>query len=121
MIDLGAHININSIKTFFKILDEKKMLKLMHIFIEKGIDVTYVESAEEMSIAMMTQFNEADLIIMCAAVCDHKPKEMWGQKKKKADCERNEKTPIWFLRVVWGLRVILIIWIIWIICILRNA
>ena len=53
--------------------------------IEKGIDVTYVESAEEMSIAMMTQFNEADLIIMCAAVCDHKPKEMWGQKKKKAD------------------------------------
>ena len=51
--------------------------------IEKGIDVTCVESAEEMLIAMMSQFNEADLIIMCAAVCDHKPKEMWGQKKKK--------------------------------------
>jgi phosphopantothenoylcysteine decarboxylase/phosphopantothenate--cysteine ligase len=53
--------------------------------IEKGIDVTYVESAEEMSIAMMSQFNEADLIIMCAAVCDHKPKEMWVQKRKKSD------------------------------------
>ena len=53
--------------------------------IEKGIDVTYVDSAEEMLIAMMSQFNEADLIIMCAAVCDHKPREMWGQKKKKAD------------------------------------
>lgn len=53
--------------------------------IEKGIDVTYVESAEEMSIAMMSQFNEADLIIMCAAVCDHKPKKMWSQKRKKAD------------------------------------
>ena len=53
--------------------------------IEKGIDVTYVESAEEMSIAMMSQFNEADLIIMCAAVCDHKPTKMWSQKRKKAD------------------------------------
>jgi phosphopantothenoylcysteine decarboxylase/phosphopantothenate--cysteine ligase len=53
--------------------------------IEKGIDVTYVESAEEMSIAMMSQFNEADLVIMCAAVCDHKPKKMWSQKRKKAD------------------------------------
>ena len=53
--------------------------------IEKGIYVTYVESAEEMSIAMMSQFNEADLVIMCAAVCDHKPKKMWSQKRKKAD------------------------------------
>ena len=53
--------------------------------IEKGIYVTYVESAEEMSIAMMSQFNEADLIIMCAAVCDHKPTKMWSQKRKKAD------------------------------------
>jgi len=34
-----------------------------------------------MSIAMMSQ-NEADLIIMCAAVCDHKPKK-WGTKKEK--------------------------------------
>jgi phosphopantothenoylcysteine decarboxylase/phosphopantothenate--cysteine ligase len=48
-----------------------------------GIMLTRVETAEEMRKAMIEKYATSDLIIMCAAVCDHKPKFKWQQKKKK--------------------------------------
>ena len=48
-----------------------------------GIMLTKVETGEEMRKAMIEKYHLSDLIIMCAAVSDHKPKFKWPQKKKK--------------------------------------
>ena len=48
-----------------------------------GISIEKVETAEEMRLAMHTNFPSADLIIMCAAVCDHRPKVRQFEKIKK--------------------------------------
>ncbi len=48
-----------------------------------GISVEKVETAEEMGIAMYQNFMTADVIIMCAAVCDHRPKVTRTDKIKK--------------------------------------
>ena len=54
-----------------------------------GIMLTKVETAEEMRRAMIEKYDSSDLIIMCAAVCDHKPKFKWQQKKKKDQFPQN--------------------------------
>ena len=54
-----------------------------------GIMVTRVETAEEMRKAMLEKFDSSDLILMCAAVSDHKPKFQWEQKKKKDQFPQN--------------------------------
>jgi phosphopantothenoylcysteine decarboxylase/phosphopantothenate--cysteine ligase len=54
-----------------------------------GIMLTRVETAEEMRKAMIEKYATSDLIIMCAAVCDHKPKFKWQQKKKKDQFPQN--------------------------------
>ena len=54
-----------------------------------GIMLTRVETAEEMRRAMIEKYDSSDLIIMCAAVCDHKPKFKWQQKKKKDQFPQN--------------------------------
>ena len=54
-----------------------------------GIMLTRVETAEEMRKAMIEKYDSSDLIIMCAAVSDHKPKFKWQQKKKKDQFPQN--------------------------------
>lgn len=48
-----------------------------------GISIEKVETAEEMRLAMQANFPSADLIIMCAAVCDHRPQVRRLEKIKK--------------------------------------
>jgi phosphopantothenoylcysteine decarboxylase/phosphopantothenate--cysteine ligase len=48
-----------------------------------GISIEKVETAEEMKLALHTNFPSADLIIMCAAVCDHRPQVRQFEKIKK--------------------------------------
>lgn len=51
----------------------------------KGIKISYVETALEMNAEMNRSFEESELIIMAAAVCDHRPLIQWKQKQKKKD------------------------------------
>lgn len=44
-----------------------------------------IESAAEMAEAMFRESRDADLIIMCAAVADYRPKFVHDQKMKKSD------------------------------------
>ena len=48
-----------------------------------GAEVLYVETAREMREAMSQRFAKADLIIMAAAVSDHRPETRSKQKQKK--------------------------------------
>ncbi len=48
-----------------------------------GITTTYVETAKEMANAIYSYFDKADIIIMSAAVCDHRPKQIYSEKIKK--------------------------------------
>lgn len=48
-----------------------------------GAEVLYVETAREMQEAMSQRFAKADLIIMSAAVSDHRPETRSKQKQKK--------------------------------------
>ncbi len=48
-----------------------------------GAEVLYVETAREMREAMSQRFAKADLIIMTAAVSDHRPETRSKQKQKK--------------------------------------
>ena len=48
-----------------------------------GAEVLYVETAREMQEAISKRFAKADLIIMAAAVSDHRPETRSKQKQKK--------------------------------------
>ncbi len=50
-----------------------------------GLLITQVETAEEMRHAMLEKFEQADLILMCAAVSDHRPVIRSKHKKKKTE------------------------------------
>ncbi|PLR97336.1 bifunctional phosphopantothenoylcysteine decarboxylase/phosphopantothenate--cysteine ligase CoaBC [Bacillus sp. T33-2] len=54
-----------------------------------GIEVKYIESAEEMYEAVMDSFNEADAVIKTAAVADYRPKTVSAEKVKKQDGEQS--------------------------------
>lgn len=50
-----------------------------------GVEVSYVESAEEMYQAVMERFSESDIVIKTAAVADYRPKIVYTEKMKKQD------------------------------------
>ena len=50
-----------------------------------GARVHHVVTAAEMEKTMKELFDEAHLVIMAAAVCDHRPKRQWSEKLKKED------------------------------------
>ena len=57
----------------------------VHLDAPKGVRVHKVETAIEMEKAMLGLFEQAQLVIMTAAVCDHRPKQCWPEKRKKPD------------------------------------
>jgi phosphopantothenoylcysteine decarboxylase/phosphopantothenate--cysteine ligase len=50
-----------------------------------GVDLTKIETAEELKKEVFNEFENADIIIMAAAVSDYRPKEVSSQKIKKSD------------------------------------
>lgn len=52
-----------------------------------GVEFTSVNTAEEMKKAVFAESEDADIIIMAAAVSDYRPKEVSTQKIKKSDSE----------------------------------
>jgi phosphopantothenoylcysteine decarboxylase/phosphopantothenate--cysteine ligase len=50
-----------------------------------GVEVTRVESAEQMYDAVMARAVDADVVVMAAAVADFRPKAVAAQKIKKGD------------------------------------
>ena len=55
----------------------------VNLDINNEINLKRVETAEEMRQEMVNYFKNASLIIMCAAVCDHRPKVQWRKKRKR--------------------------------------
>ena len=51
----------------------------------EGISTHFVENAKEMELEMNNHFDSANIIIMCAAVSDHRPKNKKSGKIKKND------------------------------------
>ncbi|KKB39290.1 bifunctional phosphopantothenoylcysteine decarboxylase/phosphopantothenate--cysteine ligase CoaBC [Bacillus thermotolerans] len=51
----------------------------------QGVQVTYVQSAEEMYQAVMERFAECDIVIKTAAVADYRPKVTHTEKMKKQE------------------------------------
>ena len=56
--------------------------KLEHPF---GMVVKPVSSARDMQIAIMSEFEDADIVVMAAAVSDYRPKNQADKKMKKAN------------------------------------
>jgi len=50
-----------------------------------GVDLIKIETAEELKKEVFNEFEDADIIIMAAAVSDYRPKEVGNQKLKKTD------------------------------------
>ncbi|PTY79848.1 bifunctional 4'-phosphopantothenoylcysteine decarboxylase/phosphopantothenoylcysteine synthetase [Heyndrickxia sporothermodurans] len=50
-----------------------------------GVKHIQITSAEDMYEAVMSHYNEADVVIKSAAVADYKPKQVFEQKMKKKD------------------------------------
>jgi len=57
----------------------------VHLDSPKGVRLHKVETAIEMGEAMLGLFEKAQLVIMTAAVCDHRPKQCWPEKRKKPE------------------------------------
>lgn len=55
----------------------------------KGVELVKIETALEMEVAMQAHFAVANLIIMCAAVCDHRPAERYEKKIRKDHFPQN--------------------------------
>ena len=49
----------------------------------KGVQFVRIDTALEMQVAMEAHFESADLIIMCAAVSDHRPSKIYERKLRK--------------------------------------
>ncbi|MDO8646228.1 MAG: bifunctional phosphopantothenoylcysteine decarboxylase/phosphopantothenate--cysteine ligase CoaBC [Candidatus Planktophila sp.] len=58
-----------------------------------GVEVTHVESAEEMGQALSLQFPTCDILVMAAAVADAKPRHLHSEKIKKNQLEVIELEP----------------------------
>jgi len=50
-----------------------------------GVELTTVETAGEMLAACLARFPACDLVVMAAAVCDHRPVRVAERKLKKAE------------------------------------
>lgn len=59
----------------------------VHLEAPKGVELVSVESAEEMYLAAMDHFEQADVIIGTAAVADYRPKYVYEEKMKKKEGE----------------------------------
>ena len=55
----------------------------------QGVRLHSVVTAAEMEESMSELFDEANLVIMCAAVCDHRPLKRWNAKLNKDDFPKN--------------------------------
>ena len=55
----------------------------------QGVRLHSVVTAAEMEESMSELFAEANLVIMCAAVCDHRPLKRWNEKLSKDDFPKN--------------------------------
>lgn len=53
-----------------------------------GVELVRVVSAQEMAHAVWSRFDEVDIVVMAAAVCDFRPREMVTQKRKKDEAPR---------------------------------
>lgn len=53
-----------------------------------GVQLVPVESAEDMLVAVLAEFDDADLVIKTAAVADYRPKAPHGQKMKKQESDQ---------------------------------
>lgn len=52
-----------------------------------GVSFARVNTAVEMRRAVLEHFDKADVVVMCAAVSDYRPKEVRQEKLKKGDAE----------------------------------
>ena len=57
----------------------------VHLDAPQGARLHMVETAREMEEAMLALLEQAQLVIMTAAVCDHRPKQCRPEKIKKAE------------------------------------
>lgn len=57
----------------------------VHLEAPKGVELVSVDSAEDMYIAAMDHFGQADVIIGTAAVADYRPKYVYEEKMKKKE------------------------------------
>ena len=55
----------------------------------KGIKIIKVNTNEEMKLAMLSEYNDSDIVIKSAAVADYKPLEYSEQKIKKSEGDWN--------------------------------
>ena len=55
----------------------------------QGVRLHSVVTAAEMEESMSELFDEANLVIMCAAVCYHRPLKRWNEKLNKDDFPKN--------------------------------
>jgi len=55
----------------------------------QGVCLHAVVTADEMEKNMNELLGSASLVIMCAAVCDHRPKRRWSEKLSKDDFPKN--------------------------------
>jgi len=63
----------------------------------QGVSLIRIESAEDMLQAVLSKFDESDIVIKSAAVADYRPKQTYDQKLKKGIADQLvlelEKTP----------------------------
>jgi len=63
----------------------------------QGVSLIRVESAEDMLQAVLSKFDDSDIVIKSAAVADYRPKQTYDQKLKKGSSDQLvlelEKTP----------------------------
>ena len=57
----------------------------VHLEPPQNVILHSVQTALEMEKAMLGLLEKAKLVIMTAAVCDHRPKDFWPEKRKKGD------------------------------------
>ena len=57
----------------------------VHLDLPQGVSLHKVETALEMEKSMLGLFEKAKFVIMTAAVCDHRPKDFWPEKRKKGE------------------------------------
>ncbi|PID00117.1 bifunctional phosphopantothenoylcysteine decarboxylase/phosphopantothenate--cysteine ligase CoaBC [Sporosarcina sp. P29] len=57
----------------------------VELSVPTGVQVIHVESAAEMFDAVISQYDDASIVVKSAAVADYRPKSIHGQKMKKKD------------------------------------
>tara|TARA_A100000164_G_C21938623_1_gene789415 strand:+ start:3287 stop:4486 length:1200 start_codon:yes stop_codon:yes gene_type:complete len=90
--------NYSSGKMGYRLAEEAKLLGASvslisgpsnEILSETNIDLIRVSTSEQMEEAVMSRFNNSDIVIMAAAICDYRPKA-YSQKKIKKESEAHD-------------------------------